>query len=319
MVAIHKKSKFDPAAHLHKHGWKGKGTALKHGHAIKPLAVVQKKTLSGIGKDRDEAVPFWDHIFAATAASLFSSPSPSVSPGPSSWAPPPVQADTKGRIISKPHELIVAKPKLSINAAARAGRELARRGLYSRFLRGKVLHIKESDEEESGGSASGVNTPKDVEEVEEALSDAGPSRMAGVAVDEEIVKSDRKGKKREKGKGKAKEEESTEERRARKAEKARRKAEKGKIRMAEGEGKNMSEVKSDKKKKKRKQDEGELAEAGDLENSASTTKAEKKRKRKQKASGEQNSEVWTRKESKSGDADEGIETERKKKKKKKSA
>lgn len=34
--------------------------ALKNGHATRPLAVVQKKTLSGIGKDRDEAVPFWD-------------------------------------------------------------------------------------------------------------------------------------------------------------------------------------------------------------------------------------------------------------------
>ena len=72
-------TKFDPAAHLTKQGWKGKGTgmldltqyslrsqlihvipALKHGHATRPLPVVQKKTLSGIGKDRDEAVPFWD-------------------------------------------------------------------------------------------------------------------------------------------------------------------------------------------------------------------------------------------------------------------
>jgi nucleolar protein TMA23 len=26
----------------------------------RPIAVVQKKTLSGVGKDRDEAVPFWD-------------------------------------------------------------------------------------------------------------------------------------------------------------------------------------------------------------------------------------------------------------------
>ena len=34
--------------------------ALKHGHSTRPLAVVKKKTLSGIGKDRDEAVPFWD-------------------------------------------------------------------------------------------------------------------------------------------------------------------------------------------------------------------------------------------------------------------
>lgn len=61
---------FDPADHLAKQGWKGKGTgedvavvlipALRDGHAKRPIAVVQKKTLSGIGKDRDEAIPFWD-------------------------------------------------------------------------------------------------------------------------------------------------------------------------------------------------------------------------------------------------------------------
>lgn len=34
--------------------------ALKQGHMTRPIAVVQKKTLSGVGKDRDEAVPFWD-------------------------------------------------------------------------------------------------------------------------------------------------------------------------------------------------------------------------------------------------------------------
>ena len=66
--------RFDPEAHLHKQGWKGKGTgefdmilresslivAFKQGHATRPLAVVRKKNLAGIGKDRDEAIPFWD-------------------------------------------------------------------------------------------------------------------------------------------------------------------------------------------------------------------------------------------------------------------
>jgi hypothetical protein len=35
-------------------------TALQQGHISRPIAVVQKKTMSGVGKDRDEAVPFWD-------------------------------------------------------------------------------------------------------------------------------------------------------------------------------------------------------------------------------------------------------------------
>ncbi len=34
--------------------------ALKQGHATRPIPVVQKKSMSGIGKDRDEAIPFWD-------------------------------------------------------------------------------------------------------------------------------------------------------------------------------------------------------------------------------------------------------------------
>lgn len=79
-------SRFNPHDHLVKQGWKGKGTgkwccaetcsaswhcatttmltrlppALKNGHATRPIPVVQKKTLSGIGKDRDESIPFWD-------------------------------------------------------------------------------------------------------------------------------------------------------------------------------------------------------------------------------------------------------------------
>lgn len=41
-------------------GWSGKGTGLRQGAITRPITVSQKKTLSGIGKDRDEAFPFWD-------------------------------------------------------------------------------------------------------------------------------------------------------------------------------------------------------------------------------------------------------------------
>ncbi|WVR06644.1 hypothetical protein IAU60_003676 [Kwoniella sp. DSM 27419] len=234
MVAIGKKPKFDPAAHLHKQGWQGKGTALKQGHSTRPLAVVQKKTLSGIGRDRDEAVPFWDHIFAATAASLFSSPSGSASPAPStgSWAPAPLIVDEKGnKLAPAPGELKV-KPKLSITASARAGRELARRGLYSRFLRGEV--IVNEPEDDLAWSGSGTSTPAEVEEVDRL---AGPVDSAGgsgshsggdrndALTKEKKDRSDRK--KDRKGKGKETDRNETkEERRARRAEKARRKADK---------------------------------------------------------------------------------------------
>jgi len=50
----------DVAGHLTSFGWKGHGTALREGAIARPLLVSQKKSLSGLGKDRDEAFPFWD-------------------------------------------------------------------------------------------------------------------------------------------------------------------------------------------------------------------------------------------------------------------
>jgi hypothetical protein len=47
-------------------------SALKQGHATRPLAVVQKKNLSGIGKDRDEAVPFWDQYVHSSLSLIVS-------------------------------------------------------------------------------------------------------------------------------------------------------------------------------------------------------------------------------------------------------
>ena len=50
----------DGHAYLESQGWTGKGTGLRCGAISKPIAVKQKKTVSGIGKDRDDAFPFWD-------------------------------------------------------------------------------------------------------------------------------------------------------------------------------------------------------------------------------------------------------------------
>ena len=41
-------------------GWHGKGSGLRKGAISRPIMVAQKKSLSGVGKDRDEAFPFWD-------------------------------------------------------------------------------------------------------------------------------------------------------------------------------------------------------------------------------------------------------------------
>ncbi len=63
-------------------GWEGVGVPLdgKAGRGLKkPLAITQKKTLSGIGKDRDRADDWWNSIFTAGAKSLSIGPSPASS------------------------------------------------------------------------------------------------------------------------------------------------------------------------------------------------------------------------------------------------
>ena len=50
----------DGHAFLVNQGWSGAGTGLRSGSISRPISIPQKRTLSGIGKDRDEAFPFWD-------------------------------------------------------------------------------------------------------------------------------------------------------------------------------------------------------------------------------------------------------------------
>ena len=50
----------DGHSYLVKQGWTGKGNGLRHGSISRPLAIPQKRNLAGLGKDRDEAFPFWD-------------------------------------------------------------------------------------------------------------------------------------------------------------------------------------------------------------------------------------------------------------------
>jgi hypothetical protein len=50
----------DTTDYLSSLGWQGKGNGLRQGSVSRPLAIPQKRTLSGLGKDRDEAFPFWD-------------------------------------------------------------------------------------------------------------------------------------------------------------------------------------------------------------------------------------------------------------------
>lgn len=60
----------DGHEYLTKRGWKGKGTALRSGGIAKPLNVTQKRSLAGLGKDRDEAFPFWEHVYDASLGAI---------------------------------------------------------------------------------------------------------------------------------------------------------------------------------------------------------------------------------------------------------
>ncbi|KAH8825192.1 hypothetical protein DL96DRAFT_1712213 [Flagelloscypha sp. PMI_526] len=60
----------DTHGYLVAQGWQGKGVALRDGAISRPLAIPQKRTLAGVGKDRDEAFPFWDHLFTAASKAI---------------------------------------------------------------------------------------------------------------------------------------------------------------------------------------------------------------------------------------------------------
>lgn len=47
-------------------GWEGQGKALKKGGRARPISVVQKKTMSGVGKDTYNGFEWWDALFSGT-------------------------------------------------------------------------------------------------------------------------------------------------------------------------------------------------------------------------------------------------------------
>ncbi|KAJ6559078.1 hypothetical protein DFH09DRAFT_518284 [Mycena vulgaris] len=145
----------DGHSYLVSQGWTGSGTGLRQGAISRPLAIPQKKNLAGLGKERDEAFPFWDHLFSAASKSIQikissddedsdAEPNASVSlkrtstgilsnRRPAIGAP----ADNSGSTTPEVGDPTDATPRLSLLATAK--REAAKRGLYSRFFRGPVL------------------------------------------------------------------------------------------------------------------------------------------------------------------------------------
>ncbi|KAF8158954.1 hypothetical protein K438DRAFT_1860668 [Mycena galopus ATCC 62051] len=142
----------DGHSYLVSQGWTGSGTGLRQGAISRPLAIPQKKTLAGLGKDRDEAFPFWDHLFSAASKSIQikistddsddsdSEPSASVSLKRTSTGilsnRRPVAGPPADSGATTP-EIDDTSPRLSLLATAK--RAAAKRVLYSRFFRGPVL------------------------------------------------------------------------------------------------------------------------------------------------------------------------------------
>ncbi|KAG6918776.1 hypothetical protein DXG01_011967 [Tephrocybe rancida] len=131
-------------------GWSGKGTGLRQGAISRPLAIPQKKNLAGLGKDRDEAFPFWDHLFNAAAKSIqlkFASDDES-DEDPSLVE---IKRTTTGIISNRRPVIGISattsgtntpdvsddNPRLTLLSIAK--RDAAHSSLYARFFRGPVL------------------------------------------------------------------------------------------------------------------------------------------------------------------------------------
>ncbi|KAF4577375.1 hypothetical protein EYR40_009264 [Pleurotus pulmonarius] len=176
----------DGHAYLVAQGWAGKGSGLREGAISRPLAIAQKKTLSGLGKDRDEAFPFWDHLFSAASTSI------KIKIADSDEESDDVIVEKETTVFKRTTTGILCNRRPLLGTPATSGsttpsssgessavsnvslltiakREAAKKGLYSRFFRGPVLGPEDgltAEDEEvevevdvEGGGSGGV-TPK---------------------------------------------------------------------------------------------------------------------------------------------------------------
>ncbi|KAG1822818.1 uncharacterized protein BJ212DRAFT_1330584 [Suillus subaureus] len=146
----------DGHGYLTSYGWSGKGTGLRTGAIDRPLAIPQKRNLAGVGKDRDEAFPFWDHLYsAATKAITIKIADDDDSDVDDDQNEDSLESTTlqlkrtTTGIISNRRPLSGTPatgistpdsdtyPRTSVMTIAK--REAARKGLYSRFFRGPML------------------------------------------------------------------------------------------------------------------------------------------------------------------------------------
>ncbi|CAE6459902.1 hypothetical protein RSOLAG22IIIB_01736 [Rhizoctonia solani] len=141
----------DGQTHLVKQGWKGHGHPLKVGGRSRPVVIAQKKTLGGIGKDRDESFAFWDHLYDVAAKTIkLKLPGDDSSADSDQESQNPVNQlhRTQTGILSNRRPVTLPTPSssksptpppCSASIISLAKKEAARRTLYSRFLRGPVI------------------------------------------------------------------------------------------------------------------------------------------------------------------------------------
>ncbi|KAJ3791162.1 hypothetical protein GGU10DRAFT_382592 [Lentinula aff. detonsa] len=168
----------DGHSYLVAQGWSGKGNGLRKGAIAKPITVNQKKTLAGLGKDRDEAFPFWDHLFSAASQAItvkIDDSDASDTDEIHSSVAPVLRRTTTGILSNRrPVDVVPAlnsgastpdssSSELRMSLIAMAKREAAKRNLYSRFYRGAVLAPEvEVGIHELTGSAGSISTTPSV-------------------------------------------------------------------------------------------------------------------------------------------------------------
>ncbi|KAF9067136.1 hypothetical protein BDP27DRAFT_1538097 [Rhodocollybia butyracea] len=271
----------DGHSYLVAQGWSGKGNGLRKGAISKPITVNQKKTLAGLGKDRDEAFPFWDHLFSAASQAItvkIDDSDASDSDESSSNVAPVLRRTTTGILSNRrPVDVTPAStsgtstpepnmPRLGLVAIAK--REAAKRNLYSRFYRGAVLAPESEQPKSKDTFDSNIPAPEtlsakakskelaELEELEELIEETDNIELA----ETKAQRRERRRREKEEKEMKAK----------KKLEKKRRKERKEKERLESEAAMNVSvissptdEAKAERKRRKKEEKERKVDETED--------------------------------------------------------
>ncbi|KAJ3987896.1 hypothetical protein F5890DRAFT_1494665 [Lentinula detonsa] len=251
-------------------GWSGKGNGLRKGAIAKPITVNQKKTLAGLGKDRDEAFPFWDHLFSAASQAItvkIDDSDASDTDEIHSSVAPVLRRTTTGILSNRrPVDVVPgstsgastpdsSSSELRMSLIAIAKREAAKRNLYSRFYRGAVLAPEVGTNELAGSASSISTTPSVAPSPFETLSNNPNPKGKGKGKEEHRDVDSKKEKKQKKRKMEEPEHDEDVDKIANKTERRERKRRKQEVKEMKAQMKEIpSEVRlKEKEEKKRKQ------------------------------------------------------------------